>query len=361
MGAGHHIFGPSSLERRMLCPGSYRMEMPFWLKPEEKGEDSEEGKLLHAAVIHGRMDNLNAEQQIVLEAFLETLKDYKNPQFEVELFADDGYGNTLISGTCDILGIAISDNILTVQENKAGRIKVEEAPDNIQGAGYALMAHDFLGAGKVRTRIKQPRSPGGDTSHIFTDFESIRAHIRNIISKCKESGALCIPGDKQCRYCKAKDTCPARLNYAQEIMVQAEALPPVAEWNDAHLGEWYNRFCQLTKFAAVVKNELKNRCEKAGACAGWGMKGSGSTREIPDILSAYKLARTNDISESEFLEVCTVSAPQLEAALAAKAVEKATAASVKLSKKDAKADAAALIAGVCTFKEKAAQLERLSA
>lgn len=43
----HHPFGPSSFERRELCPGSYRMEMDL---PSVESPDSQEGTRKHEEI-----------------------------------------------------------------------------------------------------------------------------------------------------------------------------------------------------------------------------------------------------------------------------------------------------------------------
>ena len=64
----HHPFSPSSLERRIACPGSYLLEKN--LPPMPENPDAAEGTRLHAACATGDLTGLDPEQRELVEKCL---------------------------------------------------------------------------------------------------------------------------------------------------------------------------------------------------------------------------------------------------------------------------------------------------
>ena len=68
----HHDFGPSSLDRMSLCPGSYFMQQGM---PREESENADEGTMLHDRVATGDLSGLTAEQEEMVRTCLDRLEE----------------------------------------------------------------------------------------------------------------------------------------------------------------------------------------------------------------------------------------------------------------------------------------------
>lgn len=360
-GNTHHIYGPSTLERRMLCPGSKRMELPLWDLPEAESEDAAEGRLLHEAVA-GRLEDesvLNLEQRIQVDKCRELLK-VETGEDASRMRCEETLSIDLFSGTPDV-EIGRGGDVAAVIEWKFGRIPVSPAKDNIQLASQALLVHEAGRYRSVRVRVFQPRC-GIDSEYVYSgeDFKNIRAHIEGIIAKCEATAAPLVPDiERQCKYCKAKSICPALVSEAaQMVKVDASTLPAPKEWSDWQLSDWLTKFKILETLTKGIKDELKGRLKAGREIEGWTLKKGATNRSIEDIAKAFGLASAQGVDEKTFLGGCKISVPQLEEMLAKSIVSKAESEGRKLTLKSAKAEARELMKPLITTKQNEPSLER---
>ena len=362
MSQGHHIYGPSSLERRMLCPGSKRMEAPLWDSPEEDNEDAAEGTLLHRAIAGSVAyddPKLDMDQRILIQKCLEVLKEHSDwNTTDYECFLE----GKLFSGTVDVL--AECDAALAVIDWKFGRVPVTVARENIQVAAYAVLAAEAKNwTSDVVVRIFQPRL-GLDTSYVYKaeEIANVRANIEAIIAKCEKPDAPLQPGDKQCKYCKARNVCPEVVRHVNAMLAKApETLKPVKEWSPDEISLWFSKFQIVEKFAKDVKADLKRRIEesKEGRCGIWKLGKPKTTRAIEDITQAFGLASKHGMKEQEFLAVCSVSMPKLQEAIANIVQAMAEAEGTKKTAKAAKEEASKIMEPIIKTDTTAPSLERI--
>jgi len=344
----HHEFGPSSLERRMLCPGSYRQEKDLSETPQS--DDANEGSMLHEAIETEIIPaNFTAEQSELVTQCLEFVnkiagnnKIIKEPK--LRLF-NSAY-EIISYGYADIL--IITANELIIIDWKFGRNPVEYAKDNIQLATLAAMAMQAYNCSKCTVHVVQPRLNRWNDSYTFTDCKAIAKSIESIIKECNSVDAKLIPGVKQCKYCKAtyRGTCPAIGNMAVQLADQSTILEDkINELQPAQIEELYHKGKIVESFMKKLKKKIIATCNEHGSCGNLTLKTSSGGRECKDIPAMFEKVK-EVIPQSDFLEACTLSIPKLEMQYSATMKD----AGVVKSLKDGKAEFNKLIFDLVTEK-----------
>lgn len=333
MSETHHLYSPSALKRRLLCPGSARMERG---KPDTPSEDAKEGTMLHAVcaaiIAQGKRVNdfpeLTAEQiETVVTAvsmwshFLATYNGHFLAS-ERKVFCRNRSGGVLCDGTLDLLGTDFRGTAI-LADFKFGRDPVDATADNWQLGAYALGVHDtFPDFERVVAMPIQPRIPWNlrQEPYAFTHFEDIRTNIERVIADCEKPDALLIPGTEQCRYCKGYEECPAVRELAGkqiELVAAKECLPCPADMSDYQLSEFTRKWRFLGRFASEVEAELRRRCEEGGGqCGGYRLKPGRKDRKIADLPAAFAaLNREHGVSPEQFMACCKVGFGELDTLL----------------------------------------------
>lgn len=327
----HHHFGPSSLERRELCPGSFRMEKDL---PSVETEDSKSGTSLHEAialVLEGRASEVSispedADLVKLMEDKFYEIKGTEPKDFFIEKQLSFSYcGIEQFSGTADVLIVA-GDRVIII-DWKTGHRPVAEAADNIQGAGYALSAMQTFVKNVAEVHFFNPRIKQ-DSAHTFTDKNALAAYIMRVISSCQKEDAQLVQGEKQCRYCKAAahGTCPMLTKTAETTAIKAEELIQLKSLSDLTVDELceLKRRCDLVaKLGERVDNRIKAVCEESGSCGRWTLKEVSGGKEIKDINAAFN-AVSGILDASKFLDACSVSVSKLKDAFASVLKENGT-------------------------------------
>ena len=324
----HHLFGPSSLERRALCPASARLEEGL---PETESPYAAEGTMLHSVVAYWMsrrsmqelppdVPELSVEQ---LEAcrrcyeFAECVIPEKAAIHIEQSINLRNWSEELLTGTPDI--VADDGESLIVIDWKFGRNPVAPASENHQGAGYAAMSMQTYKRKRATVYFYQPRilhygeSPN---SYTFTDCPAIVSNIRDIIAKCNEPAAPAVSGERQCKYCRAKDhgICPA---VSPMIPALADRAQLKSKGFDAMTPEQLAGMWETWKIAQKVGESLeyyiKKTCREHGRCGNLRLKTKQGNRqcEKPEELFAM-LDAVELVTAEEFMKNCKVSISNLE-------------------------------------------------
>lgn len=318
----HHPFGPSSFERRELCPGSYRMEMDL---PSVESPDAQEGTRKHEeiakaidAFYHGEgvtIDIADDDVKAAMEKVVEIVSG-NGDDVRTEYRLSYSYcGIEKYRGTADVVVVAPEKVIII--DFKFGHRAVNDAADNPQGALYALAAmqefrKDVADVHFINPVIHQY------SSHTFNDKSKIAAYAARVMAACMKEDAPLVPGETQCRYCKAAahGTCPAIAKTAEVVAVKAEMLVPMPSLADlpAETLVELKRKCDLVaKLGERVDNRIKAICEESGSCGPYRLKESSGGREIKNIQAAFE---KSGMDAATFLNCCTASVSKLEKAYA---------------------------------------------
>lgn len=248
--SAHAKLSPSSAHRWLNCPGSAQREKDF---PNTRSEFSDEGSAAHFLAAYCLKRNEAPAQYLGHEIAVDDIDEYwadKN-KFLLSVIGDEAAlftvtdemvdnvskyidvvttyacGHTVIveervpidhltgeqdaKGTADAL-ILTDDEIILI-DLKYGRGVPVYADFNEQLMMYALGALELYGAlgnfERVRLVIHQPRLGNlSEWSCTIDELQDFAAAIKATIPKTKDANAL-NPGEDQCRFCKAKATCPA--------------------------------------------------------------------------------------------------------------------------------------------------------
>lgn len=240
MAGAHAIFSPSRAHRFVPCPGSVFLEQG---KPDTTSEYAAEGTAAHelaamalragnsAGAYLGRVISADGftftvddEMVKAVDFYLDLVRayvDWAKGELLVEqalpighLTGEDGAGGT---GDCVVLG---ADEWI-IADLKYGRGEQVDGEDNPQLEMYglgALRAYEMLGRPKrLRLVIVQPRLD--HVSEWAINVEDLEARAGKFLDAADAARLACqpstdlkdflSPGEKQCRWCKAKATCPA--------------------------------------------------------------------------------------------------------------------------------------------------------
>jgi hypothetical protein len=328
----HHPFGPSVMRRRELCPASMRLEEGL---PSQTSPDAERGTLIHARVaemiaegsaetpskIEGVTEDINELASMCYDYFLSVTGDRTLPEkYETERRLQYLIGGQVFYfGTADVL-------ILTQYEDgkqsgilidwKTGYKSVEPAQDNLQGAGYALAAMQELNLSECEVHFYNP-TLREESSYTFKDKAALERYIVGIYNATQKADIQPVPGEEQCRYCKAHQqlACPAIKKELERI---AEAAPTIegviSTLPDEKLVEFFEKAKLVAKLEGVAEAEIKRRCEESGVCGSYRIKETSGGFEITNIPAAFELS--DGLDETQFLSCCKLSESQLKKAWA---------------------------------------------
>jgi len=159
--------------------------------------------------------------------------------------------------------------------------------------------------------------------------EPIRAQIAAIIRASQAPDAPLVPGEEQCRYCRARAICPALREAVHEQLVPfaADALPELskaaisdkiearlAQARDAQLGGLYSA-CALARLVyPPLTDEIRRRIAK-GQMEGYSLAKEIEARSIANARRAVALLVLRGIlTREQILDICDLSITAVEAA-----------------------------------------------
>ncbi len=222
--ADHAKLSPSSAHRWMACPGSVEAEAEF---PNTTSEHAAEGTAAHALAEFCLRTDCDADSQIG-EQFESYVVDAAMAE-AVQVYLDHVRaipGDLLVEERLDLThcipgsfgtgdAVVLGEDTIQIVDLKFGKGVRVDAEGNEQARLYgvgALEAFGFMGEfTHVKTVIVQPR-----LDHISEETLSVADltdwamnEVRNAANAAMLPEAERNPGEKQCRFCRAKATCRA--------------------------------------------------------------------------------------------------------------------------------------------------------
>lgn len=270
----------SSMERYMLCPGSYAAERGL---PDTTSEDAETGNRIHA-VLAGEtvIPPLTDDEERTMEACkaqADALLDAVVPHRDEIILERRYWWGGQWSGKPDLVAIDTLQSHALVLDYKTGRGEVESAEGNMQLRALAVLVSAEHGLEKVTVAIVQPLAGSASVCvYDADDLRKARIEILAILTAIHQPDAPRRPSAKACRYCKAKAVCP-------EALAMAEAAPLAVSRDGRELsitpermGEFLAQIPAIEAVVDAVRAKARRMLEAGEEVPGWTLK-PGSVRE----------------------------------------------------------------------------------
>jgi hypothetical protein len=327
----HAKLSPSGAHRWMACSGSVGLEAPF---PDSSSVYAAEGTVAHDVAAQCLIDDRDPASFIgdvmevdgftftVDKAMADYVADY------VKLVRDLAKGKTLYAeskvpidhltgeegatGTSDAVIIDVADRNLSIVDLKYGMGVTVDATDNPQLMMYALGAFEMYNVlcdfDTVSMYIHMPRLNYVAECHMSTeDLLKFADDVRAAADKVRWEEPTFLPGEKQCRFCKAKATCPALRAEITEIVGGsasatidefADLLPevPDMETGDNYLSVAMAKVGLVEDWCKGVRAEVERRLLAGQTVDGFklveGRKGNrkwSNEAEVEALLKSFRL------------------------------------------------------------------------
>lgn len=351
MANGHALLSPSSAHRWMACPASVYAEKDL---PDNGNAYSNEGTAGHELAricltqggntdVHvgeiftldnGALVEITAGLAEVVQTYLDKVRNrvaaytlaggIAQQEIEVSIPLTGITGELGATGTTDALltahiytdlGYMNSKTVIDVIDLKLGR-GVEVEPEwNPQALMYAAGAIENLemlsplnDSDEVNLIIHQPR-----LDRKFKEWRTTAGAVNNwveTVARPAADRALLIlergakpedfnPGEKQCRFCKAKATCEALAREVQRVMesdfdeLNADTVDEVVEFDNNRLGWIYPKLALIELWVASVQTRVKTELFSGRVVPGTKLvKGRLGRREWSSVDEAEKIMKT---------------------------------------------------------------------
>ena len=309
----------SHVERLMLCPGSWQLERT--LPPSPESEDAASGTRIHAAMA-GDMVALSPSETETMEmcmalevkTLLEVLEtdEPETTHREKRLWLDE---DESISGKADV--IFQHGKRALILDAKTGRNEVESASSNLQLRTLAVLWFvNHVEVDDITVGIIQPWvSPQVSLSR-YTCEHLIQAtdELDAILDEAESPNAKRVPGEKQCKYCRAKAVCPEARNYALTTLHNPEQ--SVSTLTGEALGDYLGRLPLVETIVEALKVEAKRRLtEDPSSVPGWELKPGAQKETITNPQTVFNRFSEQGGDVAGFLACITVAKGKLEDAL----------------------------------------------
>ena len=355
----HSKYSASGFEAAMLCPGKPVMESG---KPDNSNAYSREGTAAHqllewclkdtkqAAAFAGRVIEVEGDKIVVdddmvdrIQWTIDTVYDYAAgnmviPETRVNYAEAIGVGEADGWGTADV--IIARDDELVVMDLKYGRgveVIAERNPQMmLYGLGALAQCDGIMGDFKrVRLVVLQPR-----TSRKPSEWDCSVDELRGwaateawdaVEQRQQAAGSTMLdnflrPGEKQCKFCKAKATCPALRNdslgavfgspppsadeFENVSVPSADHIKPAA---DTWLSAVMSKADMIEDWLKAVRAEVERRLLAGESVPGFKVvQGKRGARQWTDAKAAEQMLKTFRVKLEDMYDMKVISPTSAE-------------------------------------------------
>lgn len=299
-GSEHSKVSPSSLKDTILCPGRVRMQEGH---EDQTSLAAAEGTVAHkmcedmlngkqpykiGSIIDTEGHDITVNQEMATSVeeyihYIENVKSQYNGYFFEESIEDKVTvpDCPYVYGTADYI-LSIPFDTLYVVDFKYGKGVIVSPEENPQGMAYAMGAagNKIDGYDKIVIVIVQPRTPHGEKIKEWeTTPDELKKWCGNILAPAIETAlsddADLVPGEQQCRWCRAKHICPAlaeqSLQLAQADFADFADFNPVnpETFSIQHLEQIYPKLGMLKTWIKSVEARVFNELAIGGQVEGY--------------------------------------------------------------------------------------------
>ncbi len=365
----HSLWSASKFESIMLCPGKLAMELG---RPDSTSAYAAGGTAAHQVLTWALQENTPASsylgREIDVEGQLFTVDDEMAEHVQHcldyvrDAAGDDGlilvdqrvnyarYLGVPENEAWGTLDVAIARGVeLTVLDFKYGRGVEVEAGAHREGSYkpnpqlglYALGAIDLMGEmtgdtfERVKLVISQPRVRSAASEYdmpakalldwVSVDPVSAVMEAKDALALANDGGditPLLVPGEKQCKFCKAKATCPALRDEVSTTvgtgsaaspddfidLVQAPSVMSESEWLAACL----NKVDLIEDWCKAIRAEAEHRLQSGLDVPGYKLvQGKRGNRQWSDKEQVEAMLKTFRLKAEEMYDFSIKSPAQI--------------------------------------------------
>jgi putative component of toxin-antitoxin plasmid stabilization module len=283
----HAKLSASGAHRWMACPGSIVAEAGL---PDRPSAHAAEGTAAHSlaeeCIRHGKSPfdqvGVTFEMAVAVQQYLDYICDLPGA-VEVEQRVE--FGRWIPNGFGTVDAVSVHEGVIRVVDLKYGKGVRVDAERNRQLMLYALGAYDerclLDDIREAVLVIVQPR-----LDHI----SEWRLPIAELLAFGDEAAAAAkralahdaerIPGESQCRFCKAKPTCPALLQLTHDVIAEDfDALPGIQALDDAQLGQVLTHKAMILDWLSSVEDHVTEQLLTGKVVPGWKLVEGRSLRQ----------------------------------------------------------------------------------
>lgn len=339
----HAILSASGAYRWMACPPSALLEAGI---PDTTSEAAKEGTLAHE-LAEAKVRNYFFTQDFgkrKLNAAVKKLRE--NPLWDDEMMRyTDTYldyvksaalkfeGQPYIAiekqvrfegtvpggfGTADC--ILIGGGVIHVIDFKygkspSGRVEAAENPQMMLYAIGAWEAYRMLyQIHTIRMSIVQPRLPDGisEWELSLSQLQEAGRYIKSRAELAAKGEGDFAPGEKTCRYCRARDTCRARAekNIELAFFPAKGQLPPLI--SNEEMGQYLKMGMDVANWLSDLKECALKECLKGNDVPGWKAVEGRGNRDWTDMDGAFDTLRASGIEDAMLWEKKPLTLAQVE-------------------------------------------------
>lgn len=306
----------SGMQRLVLCPGSWLAEKGC---PDVGSEAAELGTRLHKHMELGTAPDDPEEVEAVewcRRMELQLAEKYVAPMgADLVLREQRWWGhNEAFSGQADV--VFVHEGCALVLDYKFGRVPVAAARDNMQLAALAYLAlRNLPDVDVVFCGILQPLASRQEPRVVRYHREmkgQLEGYFMQVVEEAEKPHALRVPGENQCRYCKAKAECLACNGLVvQQTQVDVAAAWP--EWSPEKKAEAVRVAALAKKWAEAVERKAKGDLKEGLSIPGCSLTAGKKSFKVTDAQGAFSvLADAIGLTGEEFAACCSVKISELD-------------------------------------------------
>ncbi len=283
----HAKLSASGAHRWMACPGSIAAEAGL---PDRPSAHAAEGTAAHsvaeACIRQGKspfdLVGVTVEMAEAVQRYLDYIRDLPGV---VEVEQRVKFDRWIPKGFGTVDAVSVHDGVIRVVDLKYGKGVRVDAERNQQLMLYALGAYDerclLDDIREAVLVIVQPR-----LDHIsewrlpIADLLAFGKEARSAAKRTFAHDAERVPGESQCRFCKAKPTCPALLQLTHDVIAEDfDALPDTQALDDHQLGQVLTHKAMILDWLSSVEGHVTEQLLTGKTVPGWKLVEGRSLRK----------------------------------------------------------------------------------